>query len=365
MVRAPFIVMLGTDLSSPGGITAVIRSYVDGGLFKRWPVRLLPTYRRNTAANKLLTALRALLRFSGWLLRGQVGAVHAHTAARASFWRKALFLLLGRACGAKTILHLHDGTFPTYYEQVCGPLRRSAIRYVLAHMDQVLVLTPSWAVYLRGIAPTARVSVLGNLVVPLVMPREPRPGNILFLGRLWRDKGIFDLIDAATIVVRHFPCARFICAGDGDMQVLRALIEERGLDEHFVLPGWVDGEAKDALLAQAALFVLPSYYEGLPVGVLEAMANAIPVIATDVGGIGEAINGEAGLLVAAGAPVQLAEALQRLLGDAALCARLGAAGARRAAEHYSEAVVLGSLSKLYADLGLRPLAAASGGIDMD
>lgn len=364
--RRGHIVMLGTALETPGGITAVIRSYRDGGLFARWPVRLLATFRHDRAADKLLTAARALLVFCGWLLRGEVAAVHAHTAARASFWRKAVFLLLGRLFGARAILHLHDGSFPHYYERVCGPAARRAIRYVLARMDQVLVLTPGWADYLRGVEPRARVRVLGNFVVPLSQPRAPRAGHILFMGRLWRDKGIFDLIDAAAEVVRRHPHVRFVCAGDGDLAALRALIAERGLSEHFVLPGWVDGAAKAALQAEAELFVLPSYYEGLPVGVLEAMANGIPVVATDVGGIAEAMDGEAGLLIAPGAPQQLAQALLRLLDDPALCAAMGAAGRRRAAAVYSEAAVLGALSALYAELGLLPVVAAAGGsLEMD
>ena len=359
------IVMLGTDMNTPGGITAVIRSYRDGGLFARWPVRVLPTFRHATTGDKLLTAGRALLKFTGWLLRGQVAAVHAHTAARASFWRKSTFLMLGRLAGAKTILHLHDGSFPAYYDKV-SPLAQRLIRYVLSHVDQVLVLTPSWADYLQCLVPQARVDVLANFVVPLAQPRTPKPGHILFMGRLWRDKGIFDLIDAAGAVVQHYPHVRFVCAGDGDLPGLRALIAERGLSDYFVLPGWVDGAAKQALQAEADLFVLPSYYEGLPVGVLEAMANGIPVVATDVGGIAEAMNGEAGLLIAPGAPGQLAQALLKLLGDPALCATMAAAGRRRAAAVYSEAAVLGRLSSLYAGLGLLPrVAAADGALEMD
>ncbi len=355
-----FIVMLGTDFSSPGGITAVVRSYVDGGLFERWPLRFLPTYRRNTTADKLLTAARALLTFSGWLLRGQVAAVHAHTAAKGSFWRKGLFLLLARCAGARAILHLHDGTFPHFYQDLCGPLRRRAVRFVLARMDRVVVLTPSWAEYIGRIEPRARTAVVANLVVALPVPRAPEAGNILFLGRLWRDKGIFDLVDAAGEVVRRFPSARFVCAGDGDLAALRGLIAERGLAEHFVLPGWVDGAAKQALLVRAALFVLPSYFEGLPVGVLEAMVNGIPVVASDVGGIAEALGGDAGLLVTPGRPEQLAAALCRLLGDAALAAAMGAAGRRRAEREYEQEVVFQKISSIYTSLGLLPNAAPTG-----
>ena len=250
--------MLGTDFSAPGGITAVVRAYAEGGLFARWPVRFLATYRRNSLANKLLTALQALCRFVTWLLAGRVSAVHAHTAARGSFWRKSVFLMLGRLAGCRTILHLHDGSFPAYYREKCGRLAKWAVRFVLARMDRLVVLTPGWVPTIMEIQPAARFEVISNPVVALTIPRSPQPGEILFLGRLWREKGIFDLIDAAARLVQEFPEVKLVCAGDGNLDLLRERIGRLGIEKNFYFPGWVEGPAKDALLARATIFVLPS-----------------------------------------------------------------------------------------------------------
>lgn len=353
-MRERFIVMLGTDFSAPGGITAVLRTYADGGLFDRWPVRFLPTYRRNSVLNKLLTAAEAFFRFTGWLLAGRVAAVHAHTAARGSFWRKSVFLLLGRLAGCRSILHLHDGTFPTYYREKCGAMRQRAIRYVLARMDRVVVLTPGWLATIREIEPSARFEVIANPVLPLSIPRTPQPEEILFLGRLWKEKGAYDLIEAAAPLAVEFPSVRIVCAGDGDADALRARAAELGVAGNVVFPGWVEGPAKDALLARAAVFALPSYFEGLPIGVLEAMINGIPVVATPVGGIADALGGEAGLLVAPGDVAALAGALAKLLRSPELRARLGAAGKRRAQENYACDRVIERIGDLYQQLGIAP-----------
>ena len=349
-----FIVMLGNDPASPGGISAVVRAYAAGGLFERWPVRFLATYRRNSLGSKLLTAATALLRFLGWLLSGRVAAVHAHTAARGSFWRKSVFLLLGRMAGCRTILHLHDGRFPAYYRENCGSLRQRGIRYVLGGVDRVVVLTSSWLQTIREIQPAARFEVLANPVMPLSVPRQPQVQEILFLGRLWREKGAYDLVEATALLAAEFPAVSIVCAGDGDADVLRVRASELGVARNLVFPGWVDGAQKDALLARATIFVLPSYFEGLPIGVLEAMISGIPVVATPVGGIPEALGDEAGLLVPPGDVAALAAALAALLRDSSLRERMAAAGMRRARAHFSCDEVMARLGEMYRQLGISP-----------
>lgn len=347
------IVMLGSDFSSPGGISAVLCNYRDGGLFARWPVKFLPTYRGSSAADKLLAASTALLRFVGWLLTGRVAVIHAHTAARASFWRKSAFLLLGSLAGCRTILHLHDGSFPAYYHR-CGSLRRWAIRAMLGRVDRVVVLTAGWLATIRDIQPAARFMVIANPVTALAVPPDPQAGVVLFLGRLWREKGILDLIEASAMLAQEFPELRVVCAGDGDIPSLRRRVAELRLERHLFFPGWMDGPAKNELLARASIFVLPSYAEGLPIGVLEAMINGIPVVASKVGGIPDALGSEAGLLVPPGDPAALSAALARLLRDPELRRHMGSAGRRRAAEMFAGENVLARIGELYLQLGIRP-----------
>lgn len=348
-----FIVMLGSDFSAPGGISAVLRNYRDGGLLARWPVKFLPTYRRSFTADKLLTASVALLRFVSWLLAGRVALIHAHTAARASFWRKSIFLLLGSLAGCRTILHLHDGSFPAYYER-CGALRRWAIRAMLGRVDRVVVLTPGWQATIANIQPAARFAVIANPVTAHCLPPNPQAGEILFLGRLWREKGIFDLIEASEILAREFPELRVVCAGDGDIAALSRRIAQLDLERKLIFPGWVDDRAKDELLARASIFVLPSYAEGLPIGVLEAMINGIPVVATAVGGIPDALGDEAGLLVPPGDPVALSAALASLLRSPELRRGMGNAGRRRAGDAFAGEKVLARIGELYLQLGVQP-----------
>lgn len=358
MVKDRFIVMLGTDLRSPGGITAVVQAYVDGGLMQQWPLRYLATYHVAGVRNKLGTAAAALWRFCGWVLMGRVAAVHAHVAARGSFWRKSLFLLIGGFAGARTVFHLHDGSFPSWYAgRSVGA--QWLVRWVLRRMDRVVVLTDGWRVPIAAIEPTARLAVLRN---PVVLPQQsasPLPGVVLFLGRLWPEKGIYDLLAAAATLQDRCPDLHLVCGGDGDLEQVRLQVQEQGLAGRVSLPGWVDGAEKARLFASASVFVLPSYFEGLPMAVLEAMAWGVPVIASRVGGVPEALGDDAGLMFPAGDVQALAAQLYRVLADPVLRSKMGAAGQRRVADLFQRDQVLADVGAIYAQLGLKPLNRAA------
>ncbi|WP_374692417.1 glycosyltransferase family 4 protein [Accumulibacter sp.] len=348
-----FITMLGTDFTAPGGITAVIRSYRDAGLFTQWPIRFLPTYRRNGVLNKLLTALTALSRFIVWLLRGVIACVHAHVAARGSFWRKSVFLKLALVAGAKTIFHLHDGSFPDWYAKR-SKRTQGLVRRMFRDVDRVVVLTETWKDWVRTIEPQARVCVIGNPVTVPVQPSACLPGRILFLGRLRQEKGVLDLLQALAKLREAHPDFVVTCAGDGDLAAIHRYAQDLGIAERVHLPGWVDGAEKEKLLSEASLFVLPSYFEGLPVGVLEAMAYGMPVIATDVGGVRDAIGEDAGVLITPGDIAALAQAIEAVLDNPTLNKKMGLAGRGRVEELFATERVMNRIGDLYATLGVAP-----------
>jgi glycosyltransferase involved in cell wall biosynthesis len=333
----------------------VVASLRRSGLFARFPIRVLVTHRRTHLAGRLVVAAGALARLAGLLAAGRVALVHAHVAMRGSFWRKALFLGLARLAGVPTVVHLHGSTFVEFYERECGPLRRRLVRLTLERADAVIALSESWRAYLARIVPAARLVVIPNMVdadaVQAGIERSGAariPGRILFLGEIGKRKGIYDLVCALAQIAAAQPHARLVAGGSGELEEVRRLARELGVERHLELPGWVDGEAKARLLAEAAIYVLPSHNENLPVSILEAMAAGLPVVSTRVGGIPDAVrHGSEGLLVMPGDKEALADGVLRLLGDPQLGSRMGAAARRRAAAEFSPAAVLGALERLY------------------
>jgi glycosyltransferase involved in cell wall biosynthesis len=185
---------------------------------------------------------------------------------------------------------------------------------------------------------------------------------VAVLSRLVPMKGIEDFLDAAPLVARQVPTARFLIIGDGhivkDGAVVPDLAYRRTLEQRAQLLGLGDrvvfaGLRLDVpdLLASVAVSVLPSLSEGLSNVLLESMAAGLPVVATRVGGNAEVVEDErTGLLVPPRDPTALAQAICRLLESQDLAASFGRAGRRRVAEHFSVARLVADTEQLYESL---------------
>lgn len=120
--------------------------------------------------------------------------------------------------------------------------------------------------------------------------RERDAHTLVFLGRLTEEKGFFDLLQALSRMKHLLPEVKFLCGGTGDLLRVMQQLKQLRLEAHVTLLGWVDDAARAQLLREGAVFVLPSHAEGVPMGILEAMAAGMPVVATRIGGIPEMID---------------------------------------------------------------------------
>lgn len=349
------IVMLGSAPDTRGGVGAVVRAYRRAGLFDRWPITHLPTHRHGPPWEKAVLAAVALARFHWLLAMRRIGLVHVHGASDASFWRKLLFMVPAFVAGCPVLFHLHGGGFVDFYRRR-GRVGRSLVRLVLRRSQRVVVLSAQWEEEIRAIASAARPVIIANPVEVPDPPRDhlnPATLDVAFLGRLERDKGIYDLLEAFVEVQRRFPAARLRCAGDGDLAGVRRRAEALGIEKAVECLGWIGDREKWALLSTSAVCALPSYYEGLPMAVLEAMAAAVPVVATRVGGIPAAItDGVEGVLIAPGDCHALSASLCRLLEDADLRVRMGQAARARTEREFAAPAVLAKVEAIYREVGI-------------
>jgi glycosyltransferase involved in cell wall biosynthesis len=296
---------------------------------------------------------QALGTFVYYLFAWRPHIVHLHVSQRGSFYRKAIFSTLARMSGKQVVWHSHGSEFDHFYDQASRPLRRIVLG-VLNRADVVLVLSQHWRAYLAGIGATSRIEVLFNPVVlpPAgAVPVGSHPGVVLALGRLGQRKGTYDILKAVPRVIRYCPEACFWLAGDGEVAEVRAVVQEDGLGEHVCVLGWLDSEAKAQSLRQASLLLLPSYGEGQAVAVLEALAYGLPVVATPVGGIPDAISdGVNGYLIQPGDVEALAARIISLLKDPQLRQTLGENGRRTVATTFAVDHILQQLYAIYEDI---------------
>jgi len=340
--------MLGAAAETRGSIAAVVEVYRAHGLFKRWPIRYLPT-------NGAL-ALKAGRALAGELLRARV-AVHAHIGVR-GFWRDAALIAPALAARSPVLLHLHGNGFDSLYDQ-SNTLAQALIRGLFERAACVLVPCESLRGWVRAAAREAHVVCVPNPVAVQTLAKDTcRPNMVLFLGHMAPDKGVFDLLEAVSAARGAVPDLRLVCAGDGDRIAVARYAERLGIAEAVKFTGWVGPSGKRALFESAAVLAAPAYDAALPMSLLEAMAAGVPVVAAAVGGIPEAIvDGVNGFLVAPGDSASLARVLRKVLLERALAARIAAAARDSVRLRCAPERALPKLEAIYAAMGVPSVSA--------
>lgn len=193
--------------------------------------------------------------------------------------------------------------------------------------------------------PRSSITVIHNGVPErTVVPERLGDGPVIgCAARLEEQKNLHVLVAALADV----PGVTLALIGDGALRdELTDLARERGVLERVRFLGWIEDPRPQ--IAGLDLFVLPSRAESFPLSIVEAMLSGVPVIASDVGSVSDAVvHGHTGLLVREGDPVALATAVRRLLGDDRERATLAAAAQARATEHFTDVVMAARYDELW------------------
>lgn len=168
-----------------------------------------------------------------------------------------------------------------------------------------------------------------------------------FVGQLDERKGIGVLLSAFEVIHERMPEARLVFAGEGPLrEMIESEIRDRGWERHVLLAGFVENVA--AVMQTIDVLVLPSYWEGFGIVIIEAMACGRPVITTNISSMPEiVVHGQTGYLIPPGEPHALAEGAIALLQNPSLRARMGQAAKQRVAEHFSHAMMITRLEQLF------------------
>lgn len=319
-----------------GGIGAVVRIYAKH--IKEF--KCVATYPSAPLKSKLLFFFLSVFEITKKLiLDQQIQFLHLHSASNGSFIRKSLIALLGKSFRKKVVFHMHGGSFNKFYDgaHVFKPI----IRMILKSSDSVICLSPQWFEYYTHHLGIRQVAILPN---PVELSTDQARFSInptihlLFLGKICDDKGIFMLIDYLK-TNRHFLNNKIQLSIGGVGEDARLVSEIASLTNiHF--HGWADETTKQQLLDQCDIFILPSRFEGLPVSILEAMANRKPVIATNVGGISSIVKpGYNGWLIKPDDLNQLDHVFDEIFGQRAMLHDYGLNSYKEAASYSTEEVI--------------------------
>lgn len=351
----PRVLVVAPGTRARGGIASVVASHQLTAAWPEFQCRLLSTVYGKSALVKGVAALWACLRAPFSIL--QADMVHFHVAAGMSARRKCLIIWLAAVLRRKVIVHFHCAGAESLFEATSQRIQQ----FIRSRADLLVVLSSYWKKEFEQRWPGTPVAVLPNAVSWAPAANRNGGANILFVGALTRRKGYDLLLRAMATVVRQVPSAQLWMAGEGEVEDARALARKLGIDASVRFLGWVDAARLQELYAQAAILCLPSFAEGVPMAVLEAMAHGVAVITTPVGGIPDVlVDGRNGILVPPGSASSITVALLRLLQREDERRRLGLAGQKTVREAHSIGRVSQLLGEIYTQLQSRrePAAAA-------
>lgn len=351
MKVVPKILMVGPGRIVRGGISSVVDSYYELGLDKETELTYIASMQDGNKLKKLVIAFIAYVRFGICLKKNDI--VHIHMAAQSSFSRKALFVRKAKKAGKRVIIHEHAADFDEFFFKQSNEEKRKSIKSVFAMADKVIVLSDEWAeFYGNNVCDQEKLKVLYNgVILPGYKRNSYDDENVLFLGRLGYRKGSYDLIKAIPDIVKIIPTAKFFLCGDGEVEKSKQLAHYLGIEKNVEFLGWIRNEDKVQYLKKCSTFILPSYHEGMPMSVLEAMSYGIATVSTNAGGIPQIIeNNINGIRISAGDISAIANTLIELLANKQRKKELGNAARKRIEERFNAENNISILLEIYKEL---------------
>lgn len=343
----PIIYQIGPSFKTQGGISSVLSIY-NKNFKDALNMRFISSYSGKLRIKDLLFFSLAVLRvFFICIFKKQV-VFHIHCSTYGSYIRKSIIARICLRFGKRVIFHIHGADFDSFLEDVSSRWKKR-ITKLLNDIDELIVLSNSWQKFFSAYVSPEKIRVIFNpseTYSATYLQRSNPKVKVLFMGRIGQRKGAFDLINAVKkIRVLNFTLD---LVGDGEGDKIRDIVNNEDLNKLVNIHDWVPHDKVGSLYDEADILVLPSYAEGMPMSILEAVGKGLPVIATNIGGIPEVvIDGRNGFIINPGDIEALAEKLEILISDASLREEMGRNGLLLAGEKFSIDRILCQLKELY------------------
>ncbi|MBW2961524.1 glycosyltransferase [Mesonia aestuariivivens] len=291
-----------------GGIYEVIKAFKDYD-------DNIHIYNTIFSQNTFLNTLFFLLSIPVFLWRAkQFNLFHFHTSVTGSLYRKSIliFLLSFLFSKKKIILQIHSGKFIEFYEENLN--RKKYINFIFRKSNTLLFITKDQYNYFSNLNLKCDLKLIKNPIQRRNAPHKnfnlQQPLKILFLGKITKQKGVYDLIDVANKLEQEVRRnIEFLVAGIGEINSFKIKIKDQNLTNIIRYIGWLNPKEKAKYLKSSDILILPSYSEAMPMSILEGMSFGLPIIATPVGAIPQLVNHKNGFLYTPGNINQLASCI--------------------------------------------------------
>jgi len=353
------IVLFSPSLAAVSGVSTHVQMLFASDLARDYELlhfQVGSEGRRENVLQKLMRFILSPLQLALFLLRTGTEVVHVNASLDPkSYWRDLVYVVVTRLLGRRVVTQIHGGAMPQDFFGGNAFLTW-LLRRFLVSSDVVTVLSSAELTAYRAFDSRIKVHLVPNAIDPAGLADQMRPYNtdrplkLVYIGRLVRTKGLFEVIDALTELKRAGRQFKFSIAGGGPDQIeLMAALERAGLEDRVQFLGSVFATEKCRLWLDSDLFVFPTAHkEGLPYSLLEAMAAGCVPVTTPVAAIPDVMrSGEHGLFVPVKNAGALANALAALDDDRERLIRMAEAARRRVLERYTVARLADDFHKLY------------------
>lgn len=348
------VLMIGVDKKSLGGMLTVAENYMNDDEFKkRTNLIYIPTVTNSNILFKILFFIKAFIKIILVIKVKKIEIVHINMAEKGSVFREGLVLLISKALGCKTIIHMHGATIEEWYKRQKRSVKKFVYK-IFNNADRILVLGYIWKEFMDGLVEDkSKVLVVYNAVsVPKNNKYNINANNITFLGVLSQRKGIDDLLKAVKKIKDRLPKYIKVKLYGVDIDGrINKKIEELQLNDTVEYCGWVTKDKQEECFSNTLVNILPSYNEGLPMSILETMAYGIPNISTNIAAIPEAIsNGEEGILVEPGDIGAISSGILKMVFDKEIRKKYSENSYDRIKKEFNICKHMESIYKIYLDL---------------
>lgn len=354
------VLVLSKDFDAQGGVVNFVASLMENTSADIAFDHLSIGRNSGSMIRNLMFPLIDSVRLARQVTKHSYDCVHINPSLNAkAVLRDSLNLITLSVFGVKqTVVYIH-GWDDAYAEKIKNSMVLSFLfKKVFQRASVILVLATRFRNELLelGFMPE-QVRVTTTMFDGHIFDGVERQANvarsILFLSRFIPEKGIYELLEAFSLLANNFPEVTLVMAGDGpERERMEQWVKEKGLIDRIKFPGYLRGKEKTQILLNSDIFVFPTYHgEGCPVSLLEAMAAGLPVVTTEAGGITDVFtNKENGVLLNNVSPKEIEEAIVMLLTDDKLCGLIKAANLKRAWENYEAHVVARKMEDIYKDI---------------
>ncbi|GJQ64317.1 MAG: hypothetical protein SCALA702_33700 [Melioribacteraceae bacterium] len=313
---------------------------------------------RKGAVAEILRALQDLFIFIGKLLSMKYGAIQTSTSLGSfAVIRDGIFVLAAKLLGVKAIVFFRG--WDEDFEKILVSKYLNLFRFAYFKADTMIVLSSEFRTKLENWGYKKEIhlettivdeTLIDNLAEEEIVQKFENPANlnILFLARVEIPKGIYEAVDTFSILKQKHPGIKFTIAGDGfELEKVKAYVKDNKIQDVY-FTGHVAGDDKVKAFRSGSIYFFPSYTEGMPNSVLEAMAVGLPVVGRPVGGLIDILeDGKTGFATDSKSPEVFAELFEKLIAKPDLCKSIAINNHRTAKEKFILSKVIERIESIY------------------